>query len=502
MDREIVKIEDINKKFGNHTVLNGVNLSIYKGEICSILGENGAGKSTLMKILSGVCSRDSGNIYFEGNKVEISNPRDAHVVGIRMIFQEPQLIDNFTVEQNIFVGNELIYKNTPFINRGLIYEKARDIFKILQYNVDVRGKVKELTYAQKKMVEIAKAIYFNAKVIIMDEPTSVFNDIEVQNLFHIIQNLKKMDVAIIYISHRIEEIIRISDRIVIMRDGKIVNVKTPGEKYSVLNLLEEMAGHDYINRYPKTKAPKGNVILEVRELSNKKQSVKNVSFSIRSGEIIGIAGLQGAGKSSLAKLIAGIEKIHSGRMFINGKEVKIKEPYQAVKYGIAYFSEDILKNIFMMQNVAYNVTISNIEKLSKYTFLKKQSIIDVTKDYIRRLNLKVMNPKESVKHLSGGTLQKLALSKWLFAGGKVYIMDEPSKGIDIASKVELYNLMNTLTKTGNSVLLISSDLRELIGMSDRIIILFNGSVVKEIVSSEANSVKILYYATGEKDLDS
>ena len=416
-----------------------------------------------------------------------------------MIFQESQLIGEFTVSQNIFVGNELVIKSTPFINKSLISRNAEKILRTLQCAIDINLKVKELSHAQKKMVEIAKAINFNAKILIMDEPTASLTDNEVENLFNIIHKLKKMKVAIIYISHRIEEVIKISDRIVIIRDGKIIDVKQGKVNFSANHLIENMAGEDFLNRYPKTKANKGNIILKTEGLCNKINTVKNVSLSIRSGEVLGIAGLQGAGKSSLAKLIAGIEIKTEGKIIKNGKEIMIKEPYQAIKHGIIYLSDDIFKNVFIHQDTSYNTTISNLEKVSTYAFLNRKSMADIAKKYIKKLNMKIFDLNKPIKNLNTGTLQKIAISKWLFADAQVFIMDEPSAGLDISSKVELYNMINKLANIGRSVLLISSDVRELIGMCDRILVMFNGSIVKEMDGSTANSVKILYYASGEKD---
>lgn len=487
------------KRFGRNVVLDGIDLSISSGEMCSIIGENAAGKSTLMKILAGTCSKDSGTIYLNGKKVDISSPKVAHDLGIRMIYQEPQLLDNLTVEQNIFIGSELVFPKTSFLDFRSMHEKSSLLFQMLGCSIDVTCKVKQLSLAQRKMVEIAKAIYFQASLIIMDEPTLSLNIFETNNIFSIINNLKNTGVAILYTSQRIEEIIKYSDRVLILRDGKLVDESRTGENFVFHKLLQGIAGSDYLNRYPKTKAKKGNVVLDVRDLSNEKGTIKNISFKVRSGEILGIAGLEGSGKSTLGSLIAGIRRVKSGKIFIDGKYVQIKHDYQALKNGIIYIGEDIRQNIFPEFNCIFNTTISRLEFLSRCFFLKKRAMRKITEESLYSFDAKIGNVHNSIKNLSEGTIQKIVLSKGLISKGRIFILDDPSNHLDVESKVELYNLMNKLSLMGCCIILISSDFEELIGMSDRVIILYEGEIVKELASSKSNSLTIHYYAVGKTE---
>ena len=499
MGCELVKLNNISKRFGNHTVLNNISLAMNKGEVCCILGENGAGKSTLMKILAGIHSVDSGDVTFEGEKISISSPQKAQKLGIRMIFQECQLIPEMTVSQNIFLKNELRYKYLPAINQSLMDKRTKEILNMLQCNIKVKSCVKDLGYAQRQMVEIARALIFNAKLIILDEPTSALLESEVQNLFIIIEKLKAMNVSIVYISHKIEEAKKIADRIVVMRDGEIVEINDQHDKFTSDYFIEKMAGEDFLNRYPKIKCQSKEMIFKAEDLTNENRTIKNININLRHGEIVGLAGLQGSGKSSVAETIFGMEKRTSGKLYIDEKEVSIYHPWQARQQGIGYISEYVRDNVFVSQNTPYNFTISNLKKFKKHIFLDNKKIENTSRDYIEKLYLKIPYTREPVKNLSQGILQKLALSKLIFSAQKIIIMDEPSKDLDIPSKVGLYNIMSQLTRKGISILLISSDIEELIGMCNRIYIMFNGSIVKELDSSRATSAKILYYASGEND---
>lgn len=496
---ELIKLNNISKRFGDHTVLKDISFTVGKGEICCILGENGAGKSTLMKILYGLYSADNGDIFFDGEKVAISSPDKAQKLGIRMIFQESELIPGLTVSQNIFLKNELLFKGLPLINQPLMDKRSKEILDKLQCNISPKCNVKGLGYAQRQMVEIAKALIFNAKVVILDEPTSALLDSEVQKLFTIIKKLKEMNISIIYISHKLEEMRKIADKIIVMRDGEIVDITNQHNKVESNYFIEKMAGEDFLNRYPKVKCQSKNVVFRVENLTNSKRTVKDINIDLRLGEIVGLAGLQGSGKSSVAEMIFGLERRASGKFFIDGNEVPIYHPWQAREQKISYISEYVRDNVFVDQDTPYNFTISSLKEFRKYIFLNNKKIEKTSKNYIDKLYLKIPYAKKPVKNLSQGTLQKLALSKLIFSARKILIMDEPSKDLDIPSKVGLYNIMNQLTRKGISILLISSDTEELIGMCNRIYIMLNGSIVKELDALSATSAKILYYASGEND---
>jgi len=499
MGYELIKLNNISKKFGNHTVLNNISLTVNKGEVCCILGENGAGKSTLMKILYGLYSADSGNIFFEDEKVIINSPEKAQKLGIRMVVQESGLIPVLTVSQNIFLKNELWFKYLPFINQPLMDTRAREILDMLQCDIDVKCSVESLGYAQKQVVEIAKALIFDAKLIILDEPTSALLESEVQKLIIIIKKLKEMNVSVIWISHKLEEMRKIADKIVVMRHGEIVDITNQHDKLTSNYFMEKMANEDFLNKYPKVKCQNKEISFRAENLSNRKRTVKNANLNLHTGEIVGLAGLQGSGKSSVAEMICGLEKSTSGKLFVDEKEVHIKYPWEAKQQGISYIGEYVSDNIFVNQDTSYNFSISSLEKFEKHLLLDNKIIRNTCKNYIEKLYLKIPYTKKPVKYLSQGTLQKLALSKLIFSARKILIMDEPTKDLDIPSKVGLYNIMNQLTRKGISILLISSDTEELIGMCNRIYIMLNGSIVKELDSLTATSAKILYYASGEND---
>jgi ABC-type sugar transport system ATPase subunit len=499
MGCELIRFDNISKKFGDNIVLEDVSFSIDKGEVCCILGENGAGKSTLMKVLYGMYSADSGDIYFDGEKVFANSPQKAQKLGITMITQDSSLVPELTVSQNIFLNKELHYKHFPFINQALMDNKTKEIFDILQCNIDVRDSVSKLSFAQKQMVEIAKAVIFNSRMVIVDEPTSALMDSEVQRLGSVINKLLQMGVSIVYISHKLEEVRKIANKIVVMKHGKVVDVILQHEKLPSDYFIEKMANKDFLNKYPKLKCTNKEIVLRTENLSNTRRNLKNVNINIYSGEIVGLAGLQGSGKSSVAQMLCGLEKSTEGKLFVDGNEAPIRYPWDAKRYGISYISEYVSDNVFVEQNTAFNFTISSLKKFQKYVFLDNKKIKDTAKDYIEKLYLKIPYTGGAVKNMSQGTLQRLALSKLIYSAAKIVIMDEPSKDLDIPTRVGLYNIMSQLTRKGISILLISSDTEELIGMCNRIYIMLNGSVVKELNSEDATSAKILYYASGEND---
>lgn len=498
MYNELVRFSNISKKFGDNKVLDNVNLTIQKGEVCCILGENGAGKSTLMKILYGLYNADEGDIFIDGEKITLNSPKKAQNMGIRMIFQESELVSELTVAQNIFLRNEISYKYAPIVNQAIMNKRSKEILDKLQCNINVKSLVKNLGYAQRQMVEIAKALTFNAKVVILDEPTSALLDSEVQNLFEIIKKLSEMGVTIIYISHNIEEMRSIANKIVIMREGQIVDITDDQDKESIY-FVEKMAGEDFINRYTKPRKQSNNEVLRVDNLTNFNKTVKNVSIYLNQGEIIGIAGLQGSGKSSVAEMIFGLKRKTSGNFYINGKEVNINHPWQARKHGISYLGEYVRDNVFINCNIPFNFSIANLKDFERYCILNNRKIENTCRNYIDKLYMKIPFTRKPIKNLSQGTLQKIAISRLLYSSQKILIMDEPSKDLDIPSKVGLYNIMDQLTRKGVSIILISSDTEELVGMCNRIYIMLNGSVVKELNSQSATSAKIIYYASGEND---
>ncbi|WP_147553997.1 sugar ABC transporter ATP-binding protein [Christensenella timonensis] len=500
MNDKIVEMKNISLTLDTNNVLSNADFYLKKGEVCSILGENGAGKSTLMKVLTGSYPRYTGDIRLDGQEEAVDSVVKAQKNGIRMIHQESQLINEFNVEQNIFSGNEICYPGLPFINKKLQRQKAREILDFLQTDIDINAPVQSLNIAQKKMVEIARSLVYSVKVLVLDEVTASFTSYDRQTLFEIIRKLKEEGIAVVFISHKIEEVLEIADRIVIMRDGKTVEDK-PIENNSVYidvdHILLEMAGDDYINRYPKTKAKIGNVVMKMHKVSNAQKTVMDASLYIREGEIVGIAGLVGAGKSSLAKLIAGVEPIEKGECYYKGKPMQTSKLDQFVKDGIIYLAEDCASNLILKQDVQYNMSLSSLDQFIHTALISHNKVQKNAKYYIDKLDLRKVSPHTTVQWLSRGTQQKVALSKWLKAQAQVMVLDEPSISLDIASKVELYNILNKISHTGKSIFMVSSDLTELIGMCDRIYVMFSGKIAAELDSKEANSVRILQYASGK-----
>lgn len=498
MEKEWICIENICKSFHKNLVLDHIHASFYHGEICSVLGENGSGKSTLMKILAGIYQPDEGRIFIHGEEKKIETPRSAMKLGISMIMQEPALAPSLSVEHNIFLGNEICHGHTPFVNRYVQQEKIEDVFQMLEVHLDLSVRVDTLTLLQKRMIELARAIVFESRMIIMDEITASFSSADVQKIFSIIRKLKQMGITTVFISHKLHEVREISERVLILRDGKLRAQYHGLEGENIPQVIKEMAGIDYRNRYPKARGfCPGRILLRAEGISNEHNTVKDVSLSVRSGEIVGLAGLQGAGKTSLARLLNGADAVKSGKVYLEGQPVVFKRPSDAVKKGVTFMSGISDENLFQELNIFFNVTIMNLKRVQSRTrFLHKDKIVRNTYQYIKRMHIQNVDPNIPVKYLSGGSKQKIAFSKLHFSRKQMLILDDPSVGLDIASKVELYNMMNAFALQGHGILFISSDLRELIGMCDRIYVIYDGKIQAELNGEEATSLKILMYASG------
>jgi len=497
MSDMLVEMKNICKQFDGNLVLNNIDFFIRSGEVCSLLGKNSAGKTTLMKILAGAYVQDSGQIIVDGREITFKSTIAAQKSGIHMIYHEPQLIESFTVEANIFIGKEKCYKYTPFINRKYEFKRVNELLQDLQIKININRLVEELSLAEKKLVEIAKAVLYDVKVLIFDEITETFSEPEINLIFSIIEKLKKMGVAVIFISHKIDEVMRISDRYVIIRDGELIENIVNSEKTNLNEIFRKMTGEDYINRYPKTRAKRGRAILELQNAGNSMGSVRNASLYIRKGEIIGVAGLRGAGKSSLLRLVAGDEKLVQGKILLNKEPVNFKNPSQAILKGIIYLSENPKLNLNLFMDIPFNITFSNLRKVKKAFMISSKKIEEVAKSFIRRLNLRIRDLKAPVRNLSRGLQQKVALAKWLYADAELLVLDEPSTNLDVNSKVELYNILNQLAHNGKSILIASADLHELIGMCDRIYVMRSGTIVSEMNAAETDSVMIMQFASGE-----
>ena len=488
----LVDMKDITVEFPGVKALNKVNFQLLPGEIHVLLGENGAGKSTLVKVLSGIYKNNSGQIYLNGKSVVFNNAKDAMLNGINIVHQELNLIPHLSVAENIFLGREPI--DNGIINWKKIYNDTEEIIKKLKINTDPKVKLRYLSVAQKQMVEIAKCVSQESKVIIFDEPTSSLTDKEISTLFALIRNLKAHGVGIIYISHRLEEIKQIGDRVTILRDGHFIETLDVATT-SIETMISLMVGRELKNLYPKIKVPIGGPLLEVQTINSDKLS--DCSFTLRKGEILGLAGLMGAGRTELARAIMGADLIHTGKIILDGNEIEIKSPKQAVKHGIGMLPEERKTDgLILGMSVARNITLSSLNKVLKNRLINKNKEIIFSKRYIDDLNIKTPSATQKVKFLSGGNQQKVVIGKWLMTEGKVLIFDEPTRGIDVGAKQEIYRIMCELAKQGMGIIMISSDLPEILGMSDRILVMCEGKIVGEFDREEASQTKIMNCATG------
>lgn len=495
--KPILEMVGISKTFPGVKALDKVYLRAYEGEVMALLGENGAGKSTLMKILSGVYQRDEGEIKIEGQDVEIKNIKDAQKLGISIIHQELSLLTNLSIYENLFLGCEI--RDGLKLNKKEMVKKSEELLRKFDLNISPKTIVKELTVGEMQMVEIIKAVSKDARIIIMDEPTTALTEVETQKLFKIIEQLKSQNVAVIYISHRMEEIFKICDRVTVLRDGTFI-----GEEYiknvSRDDLISMMVGRKLEEQFPYVEVKPGKAILEVKNIKwNDK--IKDVSFELKSGEILGIAGLMGSGRTEVAKLIFGEYKKTSGEVYIDGKKVDIKSPKDAINSGIAYLSEDRKKEgLILKLSVLENMTISNLSKYENgIKRIDRRKELDDCKEYTKKLSIKTSSPYQLVKNLSGGNQQKVIIAKWLLNSPKVLIIDEPTKGIDVGAKKEIYEILNELKMQGKGVIMISSDMEEILGVSDRIIVMHEGKITGEISRKEANQEIIMKYAVGLTD---
>ena len=488
----ILSVQNITKIYPGVVALDDVSLDIEEGELMAICGENGAGKSTLLKILAGAISRTSGTICFQGNKVDINNPHDAKGYGISIIYQELNLNPNLNIAENILLGQEP--SKTGFIKRKELYDKAKAICDLLNIGYDLKTKVGRLSIAQMQMVEIAKAISWKAKLLIMDEPTASLTTVEIDALFATIKMLKAQGVTIIYISHRLEEVFQIADRVTVFRDGKLIKTAKIGEidKYGLVKLMvgRELAAVKHIY------GERGDLVLEVNNLTVSDR-VKDVSFKAYKNEILGFSGLVGAGRTELMRAVFGADKFDSGEIWVYGKKVKIGSIRRAIKSGIALMPEDRKSaGLVLSLEVSKNITLTNIAKVIRTAFISKKIESRVACDYVKALSIKTPSIYQQTKNLSGGNQQKVVLAKWLFAKPKVLIFDEPTRGIDVGAKAEIYELMKTLLAEGICVIVISSELPEILQISDRVIVMQEGRVTAEIMGREATQERILSYSTG------
>lgn len=500
-NNELLRVENISKEFPGVRALSNVNFSVNKGEIVALVGENGAGKSTLMKILCGAYKKDCGKIYFNGEEVEIEDTFHAQKLGIAIIYQEFNLTRNQTVAANIFMTREPkikgIGKFLGLVDKKKMEEEAEKILGRLKTKISPKSKIADLSVSQNQMVEIAKALAVESKIIIMDEPTAAIGEKEVEILFDTINSLKKHGIGIIFISHRLEEVFKISDRIVVMRDGQVVGELITKDA-TIEQVVQMMVGRNLKDFMHKIPAQITTPVLEVKNLS-RKDVVENINFTLRHGEILGFAGLVGAGRTEMARLLFGIDKKDSGEIYIDGQKVNINSPESAVKVGICLVPEDrAIQGLVLKLSVLENIIMSTLKNYSNPLGIMSSKKIEKTVyKYIKALTIRTPHPKQKVMYLSGGNQQKIVLSKWLASQPKILILDEPTRGIDVGAKAEIYNLICELANLGMGIIMISSELPEILGICDRIAVMHEGKLVKILERAEATQEIIMTYASGQ-----
>lgn len=489
----ILQMHNIVKDYPGVRALDSVNLEILKGEVHALVGENGAGKSTLIKILAAAIKKDSGEIYFDGKPISLNNPIEAQKLGISVIYQEFNLVPALTVVENIFLGRELTQSRLRFIDKRREIKVAEELLDRAGIQVDPNTPVNRLSVAQKQMVEIAKALSLDAKLIAMDEPSATLAHRELENLFNLIRRLKADGVSIIYISHKLEEVFEIADRVTVLRDGLLVDTRRTNE-VDRNALIGMMVGRKLAEEFPKRSSNIGEELLSVEGLS-RRGVFHDISFSLRAGEVLALTGLVGSGRTEVARTIFGADRTEDGTIYLHGKKLSIQSPIDAIRNGISLLCEDRkLQGLVLGMTVRENISLPNLPRLAKFGFVKRKIENQVADRYIRELRIRTPSREQITSNLSGGNQQKVVLSKWLFANSKVMIFDEPTRGIDVGAKVEIYNLMNELASRGAGILMISSELPEVLGMSDRILVMREGRISGELKTGEATQTMIMSYA--------
>ena len=487
----LLEMRGIRKSFYGNEVLHSVDLTLEAGTVLALMGENGAGKSTRMNILVGIHKRDGGTIKIDGQEVNIESPHDAQKLGIAMIHQELSSVVEMSVAENIYLGREPV-KN-GFIDYRKMYKDTEELLKNLNINLNPKTKMGKLRVADQQLVEIAKAVSQNARILIMDEPTSSITDREVENLYGIIRDLKMRKTGIIYISHKMEEVYTITDQITVLRDGASIATWNTKEATNDM-VVKAMVGRELTEQYPKRKVEIGDTILELKDFTQE-GVFENISFKLRRGEILGLVGLVGAGRTETMQALFGITKPDSGEVYLKGQKVEFKKPVDAIKNGLAYVTEDRKgEGLVLPMSIAHNITLPSMKELSRKIFIKQKEEKDRVGKEIADLKVKTTSPNLAVKNLSGGNQQKVVLAKWMLKNPDVIIFDEPTRGIDVGAKAEIYKLMNEFVAEGKAIIMISSELPEAMGMSDRILVLSNHKMSGELSKNEFNQKSLMKLA--------
>ncbi|HEL1351656.1 TPA: sugar ABC transporter ATP-binding protein [Streptococcus equi subsp. zooepidemicus] len=490
-----IEMTAISKSFGSNKVLEKIDLVLHSGQVHALMGENGAGKSTLMNILTGLFPASSGTIVIDGVEKQFSNPQEAEAFGISFIHQEMNTWPDMTVLDNLFLGREI--KGTfGLLDQKAMKEKAKRAFDRLGISIPLDLPIGSLSVGQQQMIEIAKSLLSEVSLLVMDEPTAALTDRETESLFQMIASLKKEGVGIVYISHRMEEIFRVTDLITVMRDGIVVDTK-PTAETNPAELVKKMVGRDIDDYYPAKAAELGELVFEVENLSG--ECFKDISFQVRRGEILGFSGLMGAGRTEVMRAIFGLDKRTAGRIRLNGQDIQVTNPVQAIRAGIGFLTEDRKEEGLILDfSIKDNMTLPSHKNFSKNGFFDDKTSRDFVQKMIDRLRIKSGRPEMVVGNLSGGNQQKVVLAKWIGIAPKVLILDEPTRGVDVGAKREIYQLMNELADRGVPIVLVSSDLPEVLGVSDRIVVMHEGRITGELSRGEATQEKVMQLATGGK----
>ncbi len=490
-----IEMKGINKAFGSNQVLKDAGFLLKDGEVHALMGENGAGKSTLMKILTGVYTRDAGTVLVDGKEVVYKSPQEAEKAGIVFIYQELNVLFDLTVEENLFMGKE-ITKAFGICDRKAMRKKAQEVMDKMGVNIPINAVMSDLSVGQQQMVEICKALMVDAKVLIMDEPTAALTQSETEGLFRLIKDLRKKGVSIVYISHRMEEIFELCDRITILRDGSYVGTENIKD-INMDDIVRMMIGREIGERYPKREGVKiGDEVLCVENLT-KNKVFENVNFRVHAGEVLGVSGLMGAGRTEIMHAIFGNLPYDSGRVLINGEAMEIRCARDAINAGIGFITEDRkTEGLLLEKSIAENIELANLGKVSSRSVLSKAKGKALVKKGIEEFRIKCFGPEHECSNLSGGNQQKVVIAKWVYTDPKVLILDEPTRGVDIGAKKEIYNVINDLAAKGVAIIMVSSELPEVLGMSDRIMVVHEGKVTGIIDAAQADQEKVMTLATG------
>ncbi|MDR0599639.1 MAG: sugar ABC transporter ATP-binding protein [Treponema sp.] len=496
MAGELLRAEHVNKSFSGVAALQDVQFDLKAGEVHALLGENGAGKSTLMKIISGVYTKDTGDLFIKGEKISHDlTPHSAQIMGIGIIHQELNLCPHLTVAENIFLNREFA-STVGVLDKKKQNQEARQYLGQLNLDIDPATLTNKLPVSKQQMVEICKTLSMNANIVIMDEPTSALTEKEIEDLFNVIAMLKQKGKGIIYISHRLEELSRIVDRVTILRDGRYVKTLNFADT-SLPEIISLMVGRTLTEKFPRIEVARGEKVLEVKNLSSLHGvGVKDVSFDLYKGELLAFAGLMGAGRTETMRAISGADKMSAGEVRLNGKPIQIKSPKDAIRQGLFCAPEDRKRDgLCVRMSLAENITLPSLDIVSKFGVILNTLETVKSSEMVKNLKIKTPSVTQYCKNLSGGNQQKVVVGKWLMRDAQVVIFDEPTRGIDVASKIEIYNIINDLKKNGIGVMFVSSELPEVLGMSDRIIVMCNGRITKELITKNTNQEEILHYAT-------